>query len=1135
MSLKLVIGPSGSGKTTSVYDEFIKKSMEHPERNYLIIVPEQFTMQTQKDIVMRHPNKGIMNIDVLSFGRLSHRIFDACAGNQKTILDDTGKSLILRKIASDKEKELNVLGGNLHKLGYINEVKSVITEFIQYDIGKQELNQIIKWNENKPSLQFKLKDIGILYEGFLEYIHDNYITSEELLDSALKQAEKAEFLLNSELVFDGFTGFTPVQYRFLQKLMTLSRRVTVTILMGSGENYMDSLSEQKLFYLSGKTIETLNKLAREIGIKKENDTILDDRPVKRFPSNPGLSFLEENIFRYHREVFQKEQDSIEITEMQNPLAEANWVGKKITELVREKGYRYQEIAILTGNSEAYERVLRSELLKYQIPYFMDATRGILLNPFTEFIRASLEVITNNFTYESVFRYLRTGITDFEDVLIDEVENYVRASGIRGINKYREPWSFQYGDLTEVKLAELNQFREKFVGDFEILLVAMSNTRKETGLVLTKSLFDFILSQNLQNKLKVYENQFREEGNLAKAREYSQIYATVLDLFDQIVELLGKEKMTLKEFSDILDAGFAEIRVGIIPSGVDQVVVGDMQRTRLKDIKALFLMGVNDGYIPPKVVKGGIISEMDREMIRSQDVELSPTTRQQAYIQKMYLYLYLTKPKEKLFLSYSLVGTDGTSLRPSYLITTISKMYPKLTIKHPEETSSYQSVVTEQEGLERIVFGMQKEQNEEYLELYRFYKVSEEYHELVEKLTEAAFECYRAEPIAKAVATILYGKILENSVTRLEQFAACAYAHFLTYGLKLKEREEYSFESKDLGTIFHGVLEEYSRLLTIQGFQWFTITGEQSDELLETAMDTIMMRMSGSVLYSSARNEYMFVRIKRILKRTIKSLTEQVKKGVFMPNEYEVLFQAETDLSTIDVSLSEDEILKMKGRIDRLDTYETDDKVYVKVIDYKSGNKSFDLLSVYYGLQLQLVVYLNQSMEIEKKKHPEKEIIPAGVLYYHIDDPMIDREGLKETDINEINQRIQKELSMKGLINGEPEIIRMMDKDITGKSEIIPVSINKDGSVSKTSSVASGSELQLIGNYVNQKVRTLGQEIVKGTISINPYELSGKSACDYCGYRGICGFENGRFGFESRKLEPLVKEEVMNRLKGEIES
>ncbi len=1139
MSLKFIFGPSGSGKTYHLYHQVIENSIKNPDRNYLVIVPEQFTLQTQKALVTMHPNHGIMNIDVLSFHRLAHRIFDAAGGDDRPILDDTGKSLILRRVASEQEEELKVLSGNLHKLGYINEIKSVISEFVQYDIGLEQLDEMIEGYDGKPILQGKLKDIRVLYGAFESFIHEKYITKEELLDRACVAADRAAFLKNSCVVFDGFTGFTPVQNRFIQCLMGIADEVIITLLMGTGENVHFMDGEQKLFHMSKKTVQTLMKLADEVGVASGNDTYLDNHPMMRWKNAPGLAFLEENLFRYHNDTFTGMQSDIHLLSAVNPEVEAASVCREILKLVRKEGYRYRDIAIVTGDSASYERVLREAMEQYEIPYFYDSTKGILLNPFTEFIRACLEVVTTDFSYESVFHYLKTGLTGFAMEQVDEVQNYVRAFGIRGKNQYRKPWTKKYKDQTEENLVSLNEFREKFYSNMEHLSDVMLTGTEKKGKVkdYLLALYQFIGEHRIQSQLSTYEQYFRTIGEQTKAREFSQIYQMVMDLFDQMMELLSEETVTWKEFSDILDAGFGEIRVGMIPPGVDQVVAGDMQRTRLCEIKALFFMGMNDGMVPKAGGSGGIISEMDREFLQQKDIELSPTTRQQAYIQRLYLYMYLTKPSERLYISYSGVSGDGSTLRPSYFVGTLCRMFPEMETDTEDGNRTYEDILTVWEGLFKITEDIGRNgHTKEFLELYSYLLSEESRVKLIDKMTQLSFANYRADPISRAVARTLYGTVLKNSVTRLEQFASCAYAHFLQYGLRLKEREEFSFDPSDMGSVFHNALEEYSNLLTKSSYSWFDIPQEEAEKLVTEALTLAVREEIGEILQSSARNSYIINRMDRILRRTVSVLTEQVRRGDFVPNEYEVAFSESTDLSTIDVELSEDEMLKLRGRIDRLDTLETADKVYVKVVDYKSGAKSFDLVSVYYGLQLQLVVYMNAAISIEERKHPDKEVIPAGILYYHMDDPIVERGDdshiPEEKRSEHIRHQLMKELSMKGLIEQDPFIIDSMDHNISGRSEVIPVAMNKDGSISKLSSVVSSEDLKTISDYVNQKTVQLGRDILNGHIEVNPYEMSNHSACEYCGYRAVCGYDETIPGYRKRKLPSAKTDEVLARMSSE---
>lgn len=1133
MSLRFYFGSSGAGKSTQVYKEIIARSMEEPKRNFLIIVPDQFTMQTQKELVMLHDRGGIMNIDVLSFGRLSHRIFEEVGETDTPVLDDTGKSLVLRKVAAGLKAELPVLGGNLDKQGYIHEVKSAISEFMQYGIGVQDMEKLISFSEKRGALHHKLKDLAVLYKGFLDYISGRFVTTEETLEVLQRSLHKSRIVRDSVVVFDGFTGFTPIQNRVITELLTLAGEVIVTVTLDSREDPYTMCAEQQLFYLSKKTVHDLCKLAEEAGVRRGQDRVLKFCGQEhRFSGNPALFHLEQSIFRYPARAYEERQDSIGIYEASTPKEEVRQTGILMEKLVREEGYCYRDFAVVAGDLDAYAEHVETEFALLGIPCYVDRTRGIVLNPFIEYIRSALAILENDFGYDGIFQYVRSGLADFTPEEADRLENYIISTGLRGRRKWERLFARSTAGMGEdtKPLQEINSLRERLLKQLEPLLALK---KKETAGAYVKALYEFLTASRTAEKLAAYEEMFESRQEAAKAKEYGQIYRLVMELLNQIYSLLEEETMQLEEFADILDAGFQEIEVGTIPQNVDRVLVGDIERTRLKEVKVLFFLGVNDGNIPKNNGGGGIISDIDREFLRQSEMELAPSPRQQMYIQRLYLYLNMTKPSQKLYLSYAKVSTEGKSIRPAYLIETIRNLFPGIQVFYPELRPAKDQIVTPRAGLSYMAGALReyaegcRQEDSLLFTLYYVYGGYGEYADFMERLTGAAFFRYENRGLGKAVARALYGQILQNSVSRLETYAACAYAHFLQYGLSLQERREFGFETVDMGNVFHGVLEIFSEKLEASRYTWFDFPQEFGEQTVEQAMDFFAARYGDTVLYSSARNEYAVTRMKRILKRTVMTMQYQLQKGSFTPGSYEMSFSRVSDLESVNIALSGEERMQLKGRIDRIDLSEDENHVYVKVVDYKSGSRRFDLVALYYGLQLQLVLYMNAAVEIEKKKHPHKEVVPAALLYYHVADPAV--EETAELTPEELNEKLVAQLRMNGVVNSGEEVIGRLDSMLDTKSDVIPVERKKDGSFSARSSVMSREELQAVSDYVNHKVKDIGREIMEGNIEVNPYESGSAEACTYCAYKGVCGFDPAVSGYTRRKLKEMSREEVMEAI------
>lgn len=1116
MALQFYFGPSGSGKSKRLHQDVLHMAAKDPDCNFLFLVPDQFTMQTQTDLVRESPGGGIMNIDVLSFGRLTHRIFEETGYGRKPVLDDTGKSLVLRKVASSVKEELPVLSGNLNKIGYIHEIKSAISEFKQYGLSVERVGELAEFSKSRGTLYYKLKDLKTLYQAFDTYVAERFITTEDTLALLSRAVHESKIMKNSVVIFDGFTGFTPIQYRLIAELMELSRMVIVSVTLGEGENPYRIMGEQELFYLSKKTVRDLQKWAQKRNVRLAEDVYLGKGGLPRFRESRELAHLEKQLFRYPLKPYEESQKdsipAIQIREAMSPAGEVRGACILIKKLVLEQNYSYRDIAVVTGELETYGDFFEREAATYDIPVFIDRTRGILLNPFLEYIRSALRIVLQNFSYESVFHYLRSGLADFTMEETDLLENYILATGIKGRKKWGELFT---RNATE----QINELRARLYGQMTPLL-----QKQETASGYVKALYEFIVAGRIQEKLLTFEEQFRADGEEERAKEYAQIYRLVMELLNQIEGLLREEAMTLQEFSDILDSGFAEIEVGTIPGGVDRVIVGDMERTRLNQVKVLLFLGVNDGNIPRNANKGGIISDIDREFLKDSDIELAPTPRQQMFTQRLYLYMNMTKPSERLYLSYARLSSDGKTLRPSYLIDTVKALFPcayQGNLMEGKESVT-ERIMGKKDALPYVAEELRERAqgraggmtDEEFFSLCRIYWEDSAFRGQMEKLLQAAYEHYEHKPLGAMIARMVYGTVLENSVSRLERYAACAYAHFLQYGLNLKEREVFRLENTDLGNIYHEVLEVFSHRLKEHGYTWLDFPKEEGEQLLWEALENCSMQYGETILYSSARYQYMIERMYRILKRTIWALKEQLKSGKFQPEAFEMSFSRVENLDAVNITLSEEEKMKLRGRIDRLDTCEDEDHIYVKVIDYKSGNKKFDLAAVYYGLQLQLIVYMNVAAEMMKKSHPDKEVVPAALLYYHVNDPMIKSE--EELSPEQVNDQLLKELRMNGLVNDSEDVIGLLDGSFATKSSIIPVERKSDGSLSARSSVVNRQDYEVISNYVNQKMHQFGTEILQGNIEVNPCEQGNTESCTYCTFREICAFDGKIPGFEKRK-------------------
>lgn len=573
------------------------------------------------------------------------------------------------------------------------------------------------------------------------------------------------------------------------------------------------------------------------------------------------------------------------------------------------------------------------------------------------------------------------------------------------------------------------------------------------------------------------------------------------LFDKMVGLLGDEHVSVKEFADIIDAGFDEIKVGLIPPSADCIVVGDIERTRLDNIKVLFFVGMNDGIVPKRNDNKGILSETDRDILENNNVTLSPSAREKAFVQKFYLYLIMTKANERLIITFAKKDNQGKSLLPSYILRNLKLMYPKLKTDEWDED-------TEEKKYIRIPKAQIEWSEENYI-----------------------------KALGENIVNEMYGDNISGSVSAFERFAACQFAYYLQYGLRLEEREEYSFKVSDFGTVLHAVIEDVSKELKKNKKSFSLISDDERYHMVEESMGRITQEYGNTILKDSSRNEYLIDRMTKLADRTIWAIGKQLECGIFKPDAYEMKFLLDGEV------VESKKTLSMKGKIDRIDICEDDNNIYVRIVDYKSGKSDFDLLRTYYGLKLQLIMYMKAAKHIEQLRNNGKNIIPAGVLYFNMDNPIIDMtadggdfSALDEDEQKEqIDIKVQEALRMKGIVNDNVDIIRKMD-DTTGKSLNIPIAFKKDGQtldLSK-SSIMNTTQFDMLESFVSEKTIDMTRQIFDGQININPYKQGTKNACEYCEFSAVCGFSTDLDNSSYNFLRKFKDEELWNKIKAEVE-
>ena len=988
MSVRFLLGASGSGKSRQIYNEIIQASIKEPERNFYLIVPEQYTMEAQRELVTMHPAGGMMNIDAIGMNRLAYRVFDELGISTGQVLEDFGKSMLIKKILCEQQDTLQVYGSYYDKLGFVDEMKSMMSEIFQYNIKRDTINEIMEQIPEDSVVAGKMQDIRHIYEEFEAFAGERYIVAEQLVELLTRHVGQSKLVCGSSLYFDGFTGFTPVQLELVEKLMTCADDLTFSFTLDDRDQKYEHIKDYELFYLTKTTIKKLTEAAAAAGVEIESPVVLPGTINYRLGENRELFFLERNLFRSPYQKWKQPLERIHLTATGDAQDEIVFVASTIRRLVREEGYRYKDIAIVAGDLEQASHIYERVMDEYEIPVFIDANACLKANPCAETIRSVLAVLADDFSYDSVFRFLKAGMTDlsFED--IELLENYALKRGVRGYSRWNRAVSENYEKTSPVNVEEIRQAFMKMFGDIRKVFADKKAVTKD----YVEALYDFLLQIHMYEKLEARKNELYEENRINEGDAYGQIFEKTVRLFDKIEELLGDTKMSVKEFYEIVDTGLSDIEVGVVPPTVDRVLIGDITRSRLNHIKVLFFTSVNDGIVPKAPKKGRILSDRDRDILSDCGLELAPSDKQNSYIEQFYIYTILTKPSDHLYISYHKLSASLESMRPSYLLGRISSIFPSLQAEEYDAASCMPDTVNR--SLRRIL--RTEEDDSEDAESRILTRILTEKGFARELTAIYKGRAYRnvAEQLPPETIALLYGRYLHASVSKLELYARCGFAYFLKYGLRLKEREMYQVDVRNVGVILHSVMEGlFKQVRDTRNNDWENFPEDERMLMVTELVNRAAEESAGDFFEDNARNAYMLQMIERMAQTSAGMLQKHIRLGSMKPGMLEKTFDsAKDEVGSYLFELPNQIQMSINGKIDRVDVEEEDGTVYIKVIDYKSSTRKLSLEEVLNGEQLQLVTYSAIAYEIEKMIYPDKNIQIAGLLYYSFDDPVIEIES-----------------------------------------------------------------------------------------------------------------------------------------------
>lgn len=1119
MGLRIIYGRAGSGKSSYCFQEVAKRLTQ--EKKIYIITPEQFSFTAEKKLMEAIQTEAVIKAEVITFSRMAKRVL-AEVGEKRSKLTKSGKAMLMFSLLQEQKKNLRFLGKSEEN---VDLAITTITELKKHGVSIEELKAEQEKTENRY-LKTKLEDILILYEQYEKAMLANYQDETDDLTKLSEVLEQTEFGKECVFYLDEFSGFTFQEYNIIKALSKQAKQINVTICTDS--LLSSSLPEQDIFYANKETASRLTELAKQENIHLEQPVYLKE--TLRFKTKE-LSWLEQNWGKANQASYLEKVEQIELSLCQNAYAEIEQIAKKIHQLVKQEGIRYQEIAIITKTMEKDASLIRAIFPEYKIPVFIDEKRELSQNAVIQYLLSIFEILSRNFTQESVFHYLKTGFVDIEEEDRYRLENYCTKWGIKQ-NKWKREFTYESQD--EKKKQEVEHWetlRKQIVTPLLRWKKECSEEKNIKG--MAKATMNLLIDQQIEQKVKKKRGKLEEKGKPELASELKTSYEIILTLFDEMVALLGEKKVTIDQFSQIVKMGLTNSGLGKIPGTQDQVTVGDVERSRSHQVKVIFIIGLNDGNYPSVKKEEGFLGEEEREILKQEGIALAKSSKENLYEENFNLYKAFSTAEEKLYLSYRLSDGEGKSLRPSVLIYQMQKMFP--TLKEQSDRLQRKDEIINETGTYPILLEKIMEQKEGkpmdnlWKQVYHYYQSQSFWKtKLKQDLAGLSFTNL-PENIESNMIQKLYGNTLTTSISKMERFQNCPFSYYLQYGLRLKEKEMLRIETFDTGSFMHEIIDLFFERVNEKEIPLPELLENQEEiqKLVEEIVNEILAGQKKYRFQETASVKILVRRLKRIVSKALVYMIESLVHSDFEIQGTEVSFGQKSDYPPMVITLENGKRIEITGKIDRIDTAKGEKGTYVRIIDYKSSAKNIDLNEVYAGLQIQLLTYLDVACE-------EKDLLPAGILYFSLLEQMVKAD--QKISEEEIEKQIRANFKMKGLILADVQVIQMHDHEIKeGKtSQIIPAAITTSGGINqqRTNGVKE-EEFGILQRYIQKTIKDIAKEILTGKIEIHPYQKKGKKPCDYCAYHSICGFDRNLPGNKCKFLLNETKEKVLSKIREEL--
>lgn len=1046
-----------------------------------------------------------MDVEVLTLSRMATRVIEDMGERIHTRLSKVGKSMIIYDVLSKEKNNLKFLGKSDKN---IDIVANLLTEFKKHNINTDILNS---FDFKDEYMNLKIKDIITIFEKYSEKISGKFIDENDDMNILIDLLNYSSSFNDSIIYIDDFAGFTKQEFLIFEKLLIKAKEINVSIC----SNELEELTEKEtdIFYFNKIYARKLEEIAKKNGAEITKTYL---KQIHRFKKDE-LKFLENNIYELNPKQYMDKTQNISLFLASNPYSEIEFVAQNIIKLIRQEGFKYNEIGIVTQNIDEYLEIAKAIFDNYEIPLFIDSKKDLNQNILIKYILAMLEIYSKNWSYESIMNFLKIGLNEFSKEEIYEFENYCKKWGIKANKLHSREFNYEPVNDLQTRMEEL---RQAIVNP--LLKFKNEVSENKTVYEITKSIYNFLIDNKIN---EILDRRIKEYGTIELSDEYNTSFKILVNIFDELVLLFGEQKISFEKYRELLQVGIRSSELGKLPATQDQVVLGDIDRSRSNNIRALFVVGMNDGAFPANSKEEGYLNDSDRQLLKENGFEIGKASSELLYENQFNIYRTLTLPEEKLFLSYYSSDKEGKSVRPSILIKKIKRLYPNI-IEDSDIVEKKYEITTEKASFEEALnvykeYLAGKEISEEWKDLLAyFYKTRQkEFDKVIEGINYTNLP----EKINKENIQKLYGSTLKTSVSRLEAYRQCPFSFHLTYGLKLKEKEELKMEVIDTGSFMHEVIDEFFKRLDEKNLSVKSISNEEIKILVNEIIEELLQMSKYYTFSSTAKFKLLTRRLKKVVLKSMEYIVYSLKNSDFSILGHEVEFNNLSEFKPIQMSLFDNSKVEITGKIDRVDLGLVDNKQYVRIIDYKSSVKKIDLNKIASGLQIQLITYLDALSEA-------KAYEPSGVLYLGLIDNIV--KATKNISEEEIENEIRKAFKMQGYVLADIKVIKTMDKTLENSttSNILPVTLSKDGEIMNSrSNTLTKDEFKNLQKAVRKIIKELAMQILDGKIDIKPYNYEKKTGCDFCKYKTICNFSTNIKGNEYDYIDKYGKDYILEQI------